>query len=512
MKKNKILAGIVALSMMIPCSSAFAETKMWNDGFINPQNNIQNIHENIIGEYPAAGEDVYWDGGVDVVFNGDYIAFSDASPINDNGRVKLPFRELLEKMGASVDFDEASRKITAVRNNVKIEFSADSNVISVNKDGNLSEFTMDTSIDVINDRTFVPVRFMAEAFGLSVGWDDNFDAVVITDTDAYVDRLTSECSNYMQLGELGCNMNNYNSNQKIQLSFDMENAFSDTPSVSNIKLDLTSQTSADKNIIDNYNLLNISSFNLIEQGKPMNLEDVEFRFILNGNKIYISTNLVEIMKKMNPDDVMLDIAASIVNDGTWLEGDIDELLVDYLGMDEASAEMIVSALTEPQSFTNALSAAFASFDENSVLSAIAAKTQVETMSALFGNDLFHLNQNADGSYSFDYKLDTNTFVNFIAKSIGGSGALSAEMPDLNSLVAELGLNMDLTMNGSISDSKMVSNVSMGFSVNNEDASVSFTMSAQSDTDIGVVDFTGYSFPENTTSLSTILSVLKSQMD
>ncbi|MCH5186729.1 MAG: copper amine oxidase N-terminal domain-containing protein, partial [Oscillospiraceae bacterium] len=174
MKKTKILAGAVALSLMLSSASVFAETKMWN------------MPENTEGAeyYDAAPADMYnRNDDISVVFNGEIIAFNELYPVNIDGRVKLPFRELLENIGATVDYDESTGTVSAVRNNTEIKFALNSNTIYVNDNGNTSEFVMDSSIDIINDRTFVPVRFMAEAFGLTVGWDDSFKTVVITDID-----------------------------------------------------------------------------------------------------------------------------------------------------------------------------------------------------------------------------------------------------------------------------------------------------------------------------------------
>lgn len=497
MKKNKLIAGAAALSMMF-ASCIPAHAAMWDDGLYTVQ---KSVPEQFFTSEPAFQET----SSARVMFNGEYIDFAENSPINDNGRIKLPFRELLENIGASVSFDENQNKVSAERNNVKIEFLLGSDVISVNNAGNISEFKMDTSIDVINGRTFVPVRFMAEAFGLSVGWDNYFDTVVITDIDSYVNTLMTACSNYMQLGDLTYGINNYSSDTKLNVSLDISNSlFSETPEISNIKIDLDSQTDADKNIIKSSNLINISSFNLLETDQPMDIKDLRFSLILSGNKLYISTNLVEELAKLNPSDATLAAAAGLIKSDTWLEGDIDQLLVDYLGLDKESADLFVTMLSRPESFSNAMSAVFASFDENSSISAAAARAQVEMMSRLFGNDMFRLYQNGDGSYSYDYKLDTGAFTNYISESMGEYGDSSSAAE----LLSDLGFTFDVVMNGTISDSKMTCKSDMTLVIDNEAISISFNMSADQNTDIGTVDLSNYSFPQRTTKLETILSILE----
>lgn len=499
MKKNKLIAGAAALSMMFAaCIPAHAA--MWDDGLYAVQHS-KSTPEQVL----SSGASFQETSSARVMFNGEYIDFAENSPINDGGRIKLPFRELLENIGASVSFDESQGKVSAERNNVKIEFLLGSDVISVNNAGELSEFKMDTSIDVINGRTFVPVRFMAEAFGLSVGWDDLFDTVVITDIDSYVNTLMTSCSNYMQLGDLSYGINNYSSDMKLNISLDLSSSlFGEAPEASNIKLDLTSQTDADKNIIKSSNIINISSFNLLETDQPMDIKDLRFSFILNGSKLYISTNLVEKMAELDPSDATLAAAAGFIKSDTWLEGDIDQLLVDYFGLDKESADLIVTMLSRPESFSNAMSAAFASFDENSSISAAAARMQVETMSKLFGNDMFRLYQNGDGSYSYEYKLDTGVFTNYISELFSSYG----EDVSAAEVLSELGITFDVVMNGTISDKDMTAKADMTLKIDNELVKISFNMSVDQNTDIGTVDLSNYSFPQRTTKLDTIMSILK----
>ncbi|MCH5185918.1 MAG: hypothetical protein J1F64_07315 [Oscillospiraceae bacterium] len=315
----------------------------------------------------------------------------------------------------------------------------------------------------------------------------------------------------MKVGELGYALNeNYSSNQKLRLVFDMENAFSETPQISNLQAELVSSTAKDKEIIESNNTLSISSFNLIEPGKSFDLKDVTFNIILKGKKLYISTNLVEVMKSVKPDDKTLAIAAEIINENTWLEGDIDELLVDFCGMDEKSAELFTAMLTEPQSFDKALSASFAGFDENSAISAVMMESQIDSIIRLFGDDLFKLNQNADGSYNFSYSLTKDKLIDYITEAAAASGEIGIE----DMLEAEEifeAFNINITINGNISDEKINNDMSLEISVNTDAFKLNAAWAAQSDSEIGTVDFTDYAFPENTRNLNTILTLLKTRL-
>jgi hypothetical protein len=42
---------------------------------------------------------------------------------------------------------------------------------------------MDVAPLIINSRTYVPIRFVSEAMGCDVSWDDPTDTVTVTETD-----------------------------------------------------------------------------------------------------------------------------------------------------------------------------------------------------------------------------------------------------------------------------------------------------------------------------------------
>ena len=70
-------------------------------------------------------------GGIDIVYNGDVLEYTDVQPQIINDRVMIPFRSVLEDMGAQVNYDDATRTVTAVRGDTTINFSLDSNVIDI---------------------------------------------------------------------------------------------------------------------------------------------------------------------------------------------------------------------------------------------------------------------------------------------------------------------------------------------------------------------------------------------
>jgi len=129
-----------------------------------------------------------------VMFNGEYIDFTDAKPVNINGRVMVPFRAIFETMGADVNYDGKSKEITAALGSKSISFKAGSSELTVNTDGRTEKITMDAVpfTDAYTKRTYVSSRFAAEAFGYSVGWDHANKTVVIIDFTPVIKEVSEK--------------------------------------------------------------------------------------------------------------------------------------------------------------------------------------------------------------------------------------------------------------------------------------------------------------------------------
>lgn len=109
-------------------------------------------------------------GSNEIVIN-DAKATIDAAPIIKNDRTFVPFRALAEAFGAEVAYDEATQAVTAELNGVKVVMTIGSATYTVNG----AEKTMDVAPFINGSRTMVPVRFVAEAFGIKVipTYDEN---------------------------------------------------------------------------------------------------------------------------------------------------------------------------------------------------------------------------------------------------------------------------------------------------------------------------------------------------
>lgn len=111
---------------------------------------------------------------VKVYVNGQKIDF-DVPPMITDGTTMLPIRSALEPLGAEFTWDEKTRTVTISAGGRNVVLTADSNAAYV--DG--APKFMSKPAAVINGRTFIPIRFVAETLGYDVQWNGETRTVII---------------------------------------------------------------------------------------------------------------------------------------------------------------------------------------------------------------------------------------------------------------------------------------------------------------------------------------------
>lgn len=125
---------------------------------------------------------------IGVQLDGQPLAFTDAVPVLKNDRTFLPFRAVFEALGAEVGYDNGV--VTAARDGKTITMTLGSTQASVTENGVTTPLVMDVApyLDDATWRTYVPVRFAAQALGCAVGWDQAQRTAIIVDVDPLVDQ------------------------------------------------------------------------------------------------------------------------------------------------------------------------------------------------------------------------------------------------------------------------------------------------------------------------------------
>ena len=114
------------------------------------------------------------DNGITVKIDGQAVAF-DVSPQIINNRTMVPMRKIFETLGATVEWDQNTKTVTSTKGGTTVSLTIDNPNMNVN--GNV--VTLDTPACIVDNRTLVPVRAIAEAFQTEVNWDEGTKTVII---------------------------------------------------------------------------------------------------------------------------------------------------------------------------------------------------------------------------------------------------------------------------------------------------------------------------------------------
>lgn len=101
----------------------------------------------------------------------------DTVPFVQDSRTLVPVRFVAEAIGAQVEWDSENQVVKIANNDSVMTLKVGENTYSLN--GKISE--MDTKSIIKDSRTFIPIRFVAEALGLNVEYNDTDKIVTLVD-------------------------------------------------------------------------------------------------------------------------------------------------------------------------------------------------------------------------------------------------------------------------------------------------------------------------------------------
>jgi hypothetical protein len=123
-----------------------------------------------------------------VKYNGEAVTFPDAQPfVDENSRTLIPVRFVAETMGAAVSWNQETQTAVIEQNGITVSVPIGSDTILVTENGGTTSVKMDTAAIIREERTYVPIRYVAEALGAWVSYSDLFATVQI-----YHDILTPD--------------------------------------------------------------------------------------------------------------------------------------------------------------------------------------------------------------------------------------------------------------------------------------------------------------------------------
>ena len=113
--------------------------------------------------------------GVTIYINGEKQSFSNQAVIED-GSTLVPLRGIFEELGADVTWNQSNKTIDASKGNTKVWLKLGSKNATVN--GRTIKLAVPAQTK--NGNTLVPLRFISEALGAYVEWDQKAQKVTIT--------------------------------------------------------------------------------------------------------------------------------------------------------------------------------------------------------------------------------------------------------------------------------------------------------------------------------------------
>jgi len=116
---------------------------------------------------------------ITVFVNGEPVQFTGVPPQKIGGRVLVPLRGVMEKLGAYVSYQAATKTVVAQRGDVDLQLTLGQRRAILNG----REVMLDVPAMEYRGSTLVPLRFMGEALGADVRWDAAANSVrILTDT------------------------------------------------------------------------------------------------------------------------------------------------------------------------------------------------------------------------------------------------------------------------------------------------------------------------------------------
>lgn len=111
-----------------------------------------------------------------VIIDGQVTKFQGQGAVVMSGSTMVPMREIFEKLGATLSWNQTTKTVTAIKGDTKIVLTIGKQTATIN--GN--KVTLTKEAVVLNGVTLVPLRFVSEALGAKVAWDQKASVATIT--------------------------------------------------------------------------------------------------------------------------------------------------------------------------------------------------------------------------------------------------------------------------------------------------------------------------------------------
>lgn len=413
---------------------------------------------------------------------------------NSNGRVILPFRAVFEMMGADVNYEASTSKVTAVRDNKTVEFYVGGTSIAVTDETGTTEIPAEIGFDYQTNRVMVPVRFVSNALGARVGWNGKQQCVYILDTKPMIKSLEDECSDFFKYIEKS---NALEKNVKSEASADINFSGTFEGVDINAKLDFNSSENLYENSASGKLDLNFSHKNL-DVLTGMNLgqaKDVTFDVIKEDNIVYIKTNLIENLQTLLPDNEIVKQAKSIGNKNTWFSVDLNFI-----------EERFGTSISPDKLLKNLENSVYYTEQDVTEEEMYAVKQYFDIIKGIYKKGV--LTETASNSFTFDYNLTSED----LSGLIYSEKMMKEANLDYNKAIDDLKsiLNIDLNCNVTVKNGVIENEtVTIDFSLNDSENDMNMSLNADiSEKSQRLTKKPTVKAPKNSVSIETVLALFE----
>ena len=141
---------------------------------------------------------VYATNDIQVIINDDYVNF-ETKPFIENGRTLVEIRKVFEQLGGEVNWEAETRTVILKKNDILLKLPIDKKDILIQG----KTITLDAPAKIINNKTFIPLRFVSEQLGYDVKWNAETNTAFINDQ---IETLKEERHLYQPTYNLGNNV------------------------------------------------------------------------------------------------------------------------------------------------------------------------------------------------------------------------------------------------------------------------------------------------------------------
>lgn len=136
---------------------------------------ISDLRKRLFGSGIEATALVISFDSIKVIIDGELQQF-EQPPVVVNGTTLVPMRAIFERLGATVEWNQAQRSVKATKGDTTIVLKIGSNIAVKNG----QDVKLDVPAQTKNNHTMVPLRFISESLGANVMWNGQTSTVTIT--------------------------------------------------------------------------------------------------------------------------------------------------------------------------------------------------------------------------------------------------------------------------------------------------------------------------------------------